>query len=349
MRNLKVYLLLLSISISQSLYAQIKTLKGENLSVAKIDSFISKQMDSLQIPALSIAIIKNDRIVYYKATGVKNALHEPIDNNTIFEAASMTKPVFAYTVLNLVKKHVLSLDTPLYKYYPYNDISYDDRYKLITARMVLTHTTGLPNWRDKNKLTIDFTPGTKFSYSGEGFEYLGMVIKHLTGKKIEDLVQTYVFNPMSIKNSSLIYNSYVKAHLADGLKDNKDWGKNDLYMQPYVSYSLYTDAKDYAKFMIKLMKESTTPNSIFQSMSVPQLELDKVKMELDSETWSCLGIFMAHTPYGIKYLHPGNNDDRFTSIFEFYKDSKFGVVYFMNCAKQSELTKRLNTFLVSGK
>lgn len=347
MKSLKILLLLVSICVTQSLNAQIKTLKGENLSSTAIDKFIQQQMDSLKIPALSIAFIKNNKIVYYKATGVRNAEHGRVDNNTIFEAASMTKTVFAYAVLKLVKERVLSLDTPLYKYYPYDDISSDERYKLITARMVLDHSTGFPNWRENNKLTINFTPGSKFGYSGEAFEYLGQVVKHLTGKNTDELIKEYVFNPLSIKNSYLTYTEYVKKHLTDGLKDNKTWGKNDLYLQPYVSYSLYTDAKDYAKFVIQLMKESDTANSTFQSMSAPQLELDTAEMK--TKVSACLGIFAEQTPYGVKYFHPGNNDDRFTSIFEFYKDSKIGVVYFMNCIKQNELTKRLNEFLVSGK
>jgi CubicO group peptidase (beta-lactamase class C family) len=350
MRNLKICLLLISICTCQSLYAQIKTLKGKNLSSTEVDHFIRQQMDSLKIPAISIVLLKNNKIVYHRAIGIKNAKQERIDNNTIFEAASMTKTVFAYTVLKLVKKNVLSLDTPLYKYYPYEDIKHDERYKLITARMVLNHTTGFPNWRgDDKKLTINATPGTKFGYSGEGFEYLGLVIKHLTGKKLDDLIQEYVFRPLSIKNSYLVSNEYVKKHLTEGLKDNKDWGNNDVYLQPYVSYSLYTEAIDYAKFEMELMKESTISNSIFQAMSVPQQDVGIADSRKGAKTVACLGIFTEQTPFGPIYLHPGNNDDRFTSIFQFYKDPKIGFVYFINCPKQNELTKRLNEFLINGK
>ncbi|RQO66106.1 hypothetical protein DBR43_28135 [Pedobacter sp. KBW06] len=350
MRNLKICLLLISICTSQIVYAQIKTLKGKKLTGKEVDNFIRYQMDSLKIPAISIALLKDNKIVYHRAIGIKNAKQEPIDDHTLFEAASMTKTVFAYTVLKLVKENVLSLDTPLYKYYPYEDIKYDERYKLITARMVLNHTTGFPNWRgDDKKLTINTTPGTKFGYSGEGFEYLGLVIKHLTGKKLEDLIQEYVFTPMAVKHSYLISNDYVKKHLTEGLKDNKDWGNNDVYLKPYVSYSLYTEAKDYAKFEMELMKESTNPNSIFQAMSVRQSELDANDSRPGAKTVSCLGIFTEQTPFGPIYLHPGNNDDRFTSIFQFYKDPKIGFVYFINCPKQNELTKRLNEFLINGK
>ena len=107
-----------------------------------------------------------------------------LDEQSIFEAASLSKPVFAYFVMKLVDKGQLNLDTPLYKYMPYPDIEKDERYKFITARMVLTHQTGLPNWRyfdladssmhiKRGDLYLKFTPGTNFSYSGEAYRLSG--------------------------------------------------------------------------------------------------------------------------------------------------------------------------------
>lgn len=333
---------LLLLCLTQKGAAQIKTLKGKSLSAKEIDTFILQQMDSLKIPALFIAIIQNGRVMYYKATGVKNDKQEVVDTNTVFEAASMTKPVFAYAVHKLIEEGQLKLDSPLYKYYPYDDIDYDDRYKLLTARMVLSHTTGFPNWRNGGELTIKSDPGTKYGYSGEGFEYLGLVVKHLLGKKIQDIVEEEVFRPLFINNSFLIKNKYVLDHLADGLKDNKEWGRNNIWLQPHVALSLCTDAKEYAKFVIQLMKESRSSKSVFQQMSVPQIQIEPNK-------WSCLGIFMEQTVYGSKYYHSGNNNNRYNSNFEFYKDQDLGYVFFINCHKEPAFTKRLNEFLVNGK
>jgi CubicO group peptidase (beta-lactamase class C family) len=322
-------------------YAQIKTLKGKTLSTKEVDSFVQNQMDSLKIPALSIAIIQKGKVVYYKATGVKNEKQESIDTTTVFEAASMTKPIFAYAVHKLVKNQQLSLDTPLYRYYPYDDIDYDARYKLITARMVLSHTSGFPNWRNGGELRINSDPGTKYGYSGEGFEYLGLVVKHLLNKKIQDVVEQEVFRPLSINNSFLIKNQYVLDHLTDGLKDNKEWGRNNLWLQPHVALSLCTEAKEYAKFVIKIIKESKSSSSIFQQMSVPQMQIEPNK-------WICLGLFMEQTLYGPKYYHSGNNNNRYNSNFEFYKDQDMGFVFFINCHKEPAFTKRLNDFLENG-
>lgn len=100
---------------------------------------------------------------------------------------------------------------------------------------------------------------------------------------------------------------------------------------------------------MELIKESTTSNSISKTMSAPQLTLDSNDSRPGIETFVCLGIFMEQTPFGRVYLHAGNNNNRFTSIFQFYGNSKIGFVYFINCPKQSELTERLNRFLANGK
>lgn len=349
MKKYTVCIVMIIALASQSLSAQIKTVKGKEISAQEIDTFIKNQMDSLQIPALSIAIIKDNKIVYSKAAGTKNTQQEPVEKNTIFEAASMTKPMFAYTVLQLVKKNVLSLDTPLYTYYPYPDIAYDDRYKLITARMVLDHTTGFPNWRENNKLAIHFTPGTKFDYSGEGYEYLALVIEHITGKKIDALMQQYTFKPLSIKNSYLTYNEYVGQHLADGIKGEHDRGKNDPYLQPHVPYSLYTEPTEYAKFVIELIKESHKPNSIFQSMATSQIEIHEEDMDPKVKMNMGLGIFIEKTPYGLKYFHGGSNGNCYNSLFQFYKDSKIGFVYFMAGCRQGDFAKKIDQFMLNGK
>ena len=182
----------------------------------ELDRFVQAYLDYFKIPGISVAVIKDSKVVYHRGFGVKNAAtREPVTDDTVFEAASMTKPVFAYTVLRLVDRGVLDLDTPLYTYLPYEDIAHDDRYKLITARMVLTHRTGFPNWRT-GKLDIKFTPGTQVSYSGEGFVYLGKVVEHLTGKKLVDLCREEVFAPLGIENASLVWNEDVARLTATG-------------------------------------------------------------------------------------------------------------------------------------
>ena len=169
-------------------------INGESLSYGEIDSTIVQIMDMAGVTGLSCAIINDSKIVYQKAfgfrdksTGVQNTVE------TIFSAASFSKTVFAYIVLLLVEDGIIDLDKPLQQYldkplqeYPnYADLKGDKQAGLITARMVLSHSTGFPNWRfltNDGKLGFMFEPGSRFSYSGEGISLLQMVVEQITGK-----------------------------------------------------------------------------------------------------------------------------------------------------------------------
>lgn len=114
-------------------------------------------MDSLKIPALSIAIINDGNVGYSKNIGVKNILtQEAVDENTLFEACSLSKPVFSYFVKLLAGKGIIELDTPLYTYYKDPEITDGANYRLLTARMVLCHASGFPNWRENSNERLSF-------------------------------------------------------------------------------------------------------------------------------------------------------------------------------------------------
>ena len=198
MKSIKSYLLLVflvialitSFSFKIEKIDKIKSLSGKEISVDEMDRFLKIQMDSLNVKGISIAIINDAKVVYHCAFGIADiSSMDTVNNQTLFQAASVSKPIFAFFVMRIVEKELLDLDTPLYKYFRYPDIEDDPRYKLITARMALCHTTGFPNWRPNytGKLKIEFTPGTKFSYSGEGYMYLAKVIAHLTNTTLSDL------------------------------------------------------------------------------------------------------------------------------------------------------------------
>lgn len=327
---------------------KIRTIDGKGyITRTTLDYFIQSQADTFGIVGLSFALIQDSQVVYYKTNGMKNKEQTlKVDQHTLFEAASMTKPVFAYAVLKLVQKGVLNLDTPLYRYYPYKDIAHDDRYKLITARMVLDHTSGLPNWRHEKfrELTIDSEPGSKFEYSGEAYGYLGLVVEHLTGKKLQTILQEEVFIPLGMKHSFMVWNDTLATNKAMGYE--KD-APTQIFkpMRAHPAGTLHSDALDYSKFIITLMKENNKAGSIFRQMSVPQA-VGKVPTEGDpySGIWSGMGIFIEKTPDGTKYHHGGNNGD-FMSNFQFYTDRGSGYVFFMNCDKMPQFLANLNQFL----
>lgn len=135
------------------------------------------------VPAVSMALVADAKLVWHGAYGVTDfETKTPVQPDTIFEAGSVSKTVFAYVVMKQCEKGVLNLDSPLTKYTSDRPIEGDPRLDLITTRRVLSHTTGLQNWRSpKDPLAIHFTPGERWSYSGEGYSYLQSVVSHLVG------------------------------------------------------------------------------------------------------------------------------------------------------------------------
>jgi len=127
-----------------------------------------------KVPALGLGIIRNGQLKEIQVFGnLKEGVSAPY--NSIFKVASLTKPIVALTTLNLISNGQLELNEPLYKYWIDPDLKKDKRYKKLTPKIILTHQSGFPNWRytyKSNKLTFEFEPGTKYQYSGEGFEYL---------------------------------------------------------------------------------------------------------------------------------------------------------------------------------
>src|ERR1700733_9579984 len=131
--------------------------------------------------------------------------------------------------MQLVDEGKIDLDKPLYTYLPkplpeydnYKDLAGDDRYKLITARICLDHTTGFPNWRESNphnnnKLEIFFKPGSGFPYSGEGINLLQLVIETITGRHLEDLAQEKIFKPFEMTRTSFLWQPAFEKDSAKG-------------------------------------------------------------------------------------------------------------------------------------
>jgi CubicO group peptidase (beta-lactamase class C family) len=338
---------------------KIKTLGGKEITVAEMDEFLEAHMDSLGIPGMSIAIINDAEIVYHRALGVTSVdTKEKVTDETLFDAGSMSKTPFAFLVMKMVDKGILNLDEPLYTYLAYPDIAYDNRYKLITARMVLCHTSGFVNWRfmnKDNKLELRFTPGTSFGYSGEAYEYLANVVAHLNSiskNDLQDLFQKEVAIPLGMQHAYYKWNDYLEKHRATGHVDGKvmitPWGTSAKNPNFQAAFSLQSEAISYANFLIAMMKEEGLKKTLFDEMLKVQVKFPTYlhiadAPKTDSSSW-CLGIQKRHSEFGDEYLH-GNNNWNFTGSFMFNRQQKFGYVFFTNCNKGTEFNKRLDLFL----
>jgi len=318
-----------------------------------LDDFIRTYQNYYQVPGVSLALIKDGKVVYHQSYGVKNIItQDKVEEHTLFEAASITKPVFAYAVQSLMEKGLIDLDKPLYEYLPNKDIEQDERYKKITARHVLTHRTGFPNWRYMNndgKLDIKFEPGTKYGYSGEGFEYLKKVVEKVTGKKVEQVLEEEVINPLGLYHFYFSKNDTLQKLVATGHYDNLP-SNDGLPEEPGMAYSLHTEAVAFTRFMLALMNQQGLKPETYEHMLKVHSEFNTEEGKEKPKYHEYMGISLAvrETPYGLAYGHGGNNGD-FRCQFEIYKDLKMGYVMFTNGSGASPLLDVLPQLLVEGK
>lgn len=312
--------------------------------LATLEARIPVLMDSSGVPGMAVVITADTGLVWSRGFGVRNVESgEPVTENTVFEAASLSKPVFAYAVLQLVDQGVLDLDTPISDYFEYEDVAHDERHRLITPRMVLTHTPGFPNWRPRGgQLTIDREPGTEFSYSGEGFVYLQLAVMQLMGESLEELARRLVFDPLGMRSSSYLWqerfeNVVAFPHGPEGevLTKNKPRpGRGN------AAASLHTTAPDYARFMTAVMNGTGLRDSTAAAMLTPQIEIEP------GLAWG-LGIGLQDTEDGRAFWHWGDNTGYKAYTIAFPEDG-VGVVWFTNSENGHALLEGMLDATVGG-
>ena len=203
------------------------------------------------IPGLQLVCLRGGREESFNLGTISKGSEKKVTANTIFEAASLSKCVFAYALLRLYDRHIISLDTALIHYldrYERFDTT-DPRYAKITARMVLRHTTGLPNWGDDKVAKLIFSPDSTFSYSGEGFQYLQRVVEKLTKKSLNEIGQQEVFTPLGMNHTSYAWRDKFDTLAAFGNSPEAV----TRHKKQGAAFSLLTCAHDYAIFLQALM------------------------------------------------------------------------------------------------
>ncbi|MEC4816577.1 MAG: serine hydrolase domain-containing protein [Scytonema sp. PMC 1069.18] len=267
----------LSLSAPDKLDSQLSLPAPEKI-IANLEAQIPALMRSALVPGLDIAIIRDGKLFWNRGFGVQNRnTKKPVTEDTIFAAASLSKPLFAYAVLKMVEQGKLDLDTPLTEYTAKPYIS-DPRIKLITIRRVLSHTTGFPNWSGSDPVTIKFPPGTKFSYSGEGFLYLQKVVEEITQQPLSEYLRSSILIPLGMNKSSFIWEPAYESTASYG-HDRK--GKAIPMGKPKqasAAGSLRTTASDYAKFLIAMMKSDTNDSVKLTDDSINEMLRSQIKI-----------------------------------------------------------------------
>lgn len=241
---------------------------------------IEQLLKDNHIPTLGLGIIQDGKLTQIKVYGTLNG-KTSASYNSLFNVASLTKPATAMTALRLVSLGKWNLDEPLYKYLTDPDIANDPRNKKLTTRLILSHQTGFPNWRwvnKDNKLNFEFDPGTKYQYSGEGFEYLRKAIENKFHKSLEELAKELVFQPLGMNDTGYIWNEKKNAErIVIGF--DKDGKPYDIVKNKTVNAAddLVTSVEDYSKFLIAVMNNELLSPAVFEDMRTKQIVTKKYK------------------------------------------------------------------------
>ena len=320
---------------ARSLSAQLTSDSAWDALVAGLEAQIAPLMTELLVPGVSLVLIRDGAIAWRRAFGVTDAsTKRPVDSETIFEAASMSKPVFAYAVLKLCEKKVLALDTPLVTYGGPPLLESDPRVKSITARHVLSHSTGFQNWRsDSEPLRIHFTPGTQYRYSGEGFAWLQSVVSHVTRLPIEPFMKANLLEPFGMTTSGYIWNETFAAraarpHDAKGRpEDNRKRTAADAARYAAAG-DLAATPTEYAKFLLEVM--APRPPDEFRLTAATLKEMCRPHVK-EPNPWGArgLGWQLVHTEKGQVIQHGGDNPG-FHAFAVASVEGRFGAVVMTN-------------------
>lgn len=292
----------------------------------KITDNLEQLLKDNNIPTLGLGIIQGGKLIQINVYGTLDG-KKVAPYNSLFNVASLTKPVSAMTVLRLVSLGKWNLDEPLYKYFTDPDIAKDPRSKKLTTRLVMSHQTGFPNWRRMNKdnqLNFEFDPGTKYQYSGEGFEYLRKAIENKFHKSLEELAKEFIFQPLGMNDTGYIWNEKKNAErIVIGF--DKDGKPYDIVKNKTANAAddLVTSVEDYSKFLIAVMNNELLSPAVFEDMKTTQIETKKNK-------YFGLGFEIYDLGNNEIALSHGGSDKGVNTIAFILPKTKQGLVIFTN-------------------
>ncbi len=365
-------LLLFGCSTKES---QIKKLDGSQVSKSELTTKIESLIDSAKVTGISIAIFNKNKISYQKSFGYANLdKKDSLNNKTVFYGASFSKAVFGYLVAQLANEGIIDLDKPLQEYLNkplpdfefekewkgYKNLKNDSRYKVITARMCLSHTTGLPNWRwmtkendffREGKIRFLIDPGTRYSYSGEGIKLLQFVIEQITNKGLEELAQERIFGPLQMNMTSYIWNEKFENHFANGHTSKGQVITKDTEDEANAAGSMETTLEDYSKFIEHILKQTKKKSRITNLLFKPNVRI-KSKTQFGFQAWQDtnendlielnygLGWGLLNSPYGKGAFKEGHGEG-FQHYSIIFPEKNIGLILLSNSDNAESIFKEL--------
>jgi CubicO group peptidase (beta-lactamase class C family) len=325
---------------------------------ATIDRLVPMLMEETHVPGVSIAVIRDRRVTWTKGYGVRQAgSREPVARDTVFEAASMSKPIFGLLAMQLVDQKRLDLDRPLVEYGEECFVPDLPEKRLITARMALSHTSGYPNWRPggeelEGPIPLLFRPGTRFTYSGEGIFYLQRRVEHITGQPLDQWAEQHLFRPLGLKATSYRWTASLGVRMAAGHRDDGQPLGTSTYLHPNAAYSLYTTAEEYARLLTEVMRAERGDSSLLSRSAAQEMLRHQVTVGSREPIerpgtaqglmayWG-LGWSINATGQGDMAHHSGANGTGFRCFSQFSPTGGTGLVILTNSTRGGELWVRL--------
>jgi CubicO group peptidase (beta-lactamase class C family) len=330
--SILLFLLALCACSTHAQRASVARLDGTKITPAQIDQAVTQAMKAARVTGAGIAIFSHGALVYLKAYGFRDVQNRlPLTPDSIMTAASLTKAAFASMVMGLVHDRIIDLDKPVYRYLPkplpayprYRDLAGDPRYKQITMRLLLDHTSGFPNWRrfmPDNKLRIYFTPGSRFAYSGEGIALAQMVVETVTEKSITDLMHQRLFKPLGMTRTSMVWQQQFESDYANGYDEQGKSLGPQRRKTGDAAGGMQTTLRDYARFA-RAVLDGTIPDSDSRKIMLsPQIQIFSAHEfpSLATETNTSadralrlsygLGWGLFFTPYGKAFFKEGHDE-----------------------------------------
>ncbi|WP_116107524.1 serine hydrolase domain-containing protein [Lewinella sp. IMCC34191] len=311
---------------------------GRQIVARTLDSLVNQAATAAGVPGLSLAIVNSSGTMYHRTYGVTNTeARSPVTDSTIFEAASLSKPLFAYLALKMEAQGLFDLDRPLAEYLPHPGVVESDREanETITARQVLAHATGFPNHANGDSIRLAHPPGRGFSYSGEAYQYLAAVIAYLSNTDckggLDSLYREMVGDELGMPRSGYVRTPDLAAHRATGHDERGKPTDEEIGTSFHAYSSLQTEAAEYGHFLSALLRKKGLPAESFRDMLAEQNALPadhELRKEIGQTGWG-LGMARKPSPYGAMHMHTGNNHD-FQSYLMLLPERDFGIVFFMN-------------------
>tara|TARA_R110002050_G_scaffold273016_1_gene416860 strand:- start:4527 stop:6290 length:1764 start_codon:yes stop_codon:yes gene_type:complete len=362
-------------SCNNSNNQNIIRLDGTKISNDSLTKRINLLMENANVQGMAVSVFNENKVMYQKSFGYKDFENKiKLNDSTNIYGASFSKAVFSVLVMKLVEDNVIDLDTPLESYLPkkiyeykpetkwhddYSALKNDSLYHKITARMCLNHTTGFANsrWFESDyQLRVNREPGTRYSYSGEGFIYLQVVLEKILGKNLEELAQQNIFKPLKMNHTSYKWLPKFEENFAYGHNTLGKKYVKDKDNEPRAGSTLETTSEDYTKFLEAVLQHKIISKKSWNEMFRPQIRIRSIKqfgpLALKDSTLNDniqlsygLGWGILQTPYGIGVFKEGHGNG-FQHYSILFPKAKKGIMIMTDSDNGESIFKELLEFAI---